>query len=177
MIFSVFNFSIYFETEANSWKLGVLLEEVAINISFCSKEVFLKFSENTMKASMAKLFYSCAPSVSKDNSLDVFLGIFPVFQLLTSPTLCILESYIKIKIKFLFSHFFVVLKKVLWRSKTFWGTTKKCENLIQFFPSSGIETGSVNFPRISGQPMLNLIEKLHMTSNFTEHLHAIYSLR
>ena len=42
---------------------------------------------------------------------------------------CISESYIKLKLKFLFSHFFVVPQKVLWSlHKTFWGTTKKCEN-------------------------------------------------
>ena len=45
----------------------------------------------------------------------------------------------KIDLKFLFSHVFVVPQKVLWRSlglhKTFWGTSKKCENknLLDFY--------------------------------------------
>ena len=44
-------------------------------------------------------------------------------------------------LKFLFSHFFAVPPKVLWRpsqrpSQTFWGTTKNCEHK-NFFSSSG----------------------------------------
>ena len=42
---------------------------------------------------------------------------------LTLPVLYISESCIEIKVKFLFSHFFVVLQKV-------WDTTKEYENKI-----------------------------------------------
>ena len=60
------------------------------------------------------------------------------------------ESCIKIKVKFLFSRFFVVAQKDLWRllqglHKTLWGIAKMCENknLTVFFSLSGIGTRRV----------------------------------
>ena len=53
----------------------------------------------------------------------------------TFPALFISESYIKIKI--LFSHFFVVAQGFIKALKAFikpWGTTKKCENKNLTYP-------------------------------------------
>ena len=75
--------------------------------------------------------------------------------MLTIPVPCISESYIKRKIKFLFSHLFVVsqrfyggLKDI---HKTFWDTTNKCKNKIKvnFFCPSEIGTG-----RVKNSPVL-----------------------
>ena len=68
------------------------------------------------------------------NKLKMFHEFYesPFFNFfLTLKYLSISESCIETKnwVKFLFSHFFVVPQKVLKKvPKTFWGTTKKCEN-------------------------------------------------
>ena len=88
----------------------------------------------------------CGSRLFKISRLPVFLKSLPV------P--CISEGFIEIKIKFSFSHFFVVPEKVLRRPlRSLWNLLRHCKEVwkkiflfLNFFSLSGIGTGRVKSP-------------------------------
>ena len=101
---------------------------------------FWQGTERELATFLNKKFAGLIAAIETIEKEDLDLvSIFIFIQnILILPTPCIPESYIKVKIRFLFSHYFVVPQKVLWRS-----FSKVLNTFLtrMFFSSSNTYTG------------------------------------